>query len=50
MIKSNFPVLSVSSMYSIFTNVEQEELSGVHKQGLNDGSVVNRFFNYFLDN
>ena len=36
--------------YSIFTIEEQEELSGADNTELNNNSVINKFFSYFLDN
>lgn len=35
--------------YSIFTLEEQEEFSGIQKQGISDNSVIGKFFDYFLD-
>lgn len=35
--------------YSIFTIEEQEEFSGIQKQGVSDNSVIGKFFDYFLD-
>ena len=35
--------------YSIFTIEEQEEFSGMQKQGVSDNSVIGKFFDYFMD-
>ena len=45
----NYIQLLKGKDYSIFTIEEQEEFSGVHKQGVSDDSVIGKFFNYFLD-
>lgn len=46
----NYIQLLKDKDYSIFSIEEQEDLSGVENGELNNNSVINKFFSYFLDN